>query len=109
MTVSLFMTEGQGTPAPWSPPKQFVVQGPYAFVRNPMILSVLSILIGEALFFGSIAILIWCFVFWMVNTVYFFYFEEPGLVKRFGREYEEYRKHVHRWIPRLRPWTPLSK
>ncbi len=107
-TVSLFMTAGEGTPAPWAPPKHFVVRGPYAFVRNPMILSVIFILLGEAFFLGSIPIVIWCLLFWILNTVYFIYFEEPGLLKRFGGEYEEYKKHVRRWIPRLTPWHPAS-
>ena len=108
-TVSLFMTAGEGTPAPWAPPKHFVVRGPYAFVRNPMILSVIFVLLGEACFFGSIPTAIWCLLFWVINTVYFIYFEEPGLAKRFGGEYEEYKKHVRRWIPRLTPWRPVSK
>lgn len=105
-TVSLFMTDGEGTPAPWAPPKRFVARGPYAYVRNPMILSALSVLLGEACFLGSIPIALWCLLFWIMNTVYFTYFEEPGLVKRFGGEYEEYKKHVRRWIPRLQPWIP---
>lgn len=108
-TVSLFVTSGEGTPAPWAPPKHFVARGPYAYVRNPMILSVIFILLGEACFLGSIPIAIGCLLFWVINTVYFIYFEEPGLLKRFGGEYEEYKKHVRRWIPRLTPWRPVSK
>lgn len=103
-TVTLFFTVGDGTPAPWAPPKHFVVQGPYRHVRNPMLLSVLGILIGEAVLFESFALLIWCIVFWVINTFYFIWFEEPGLAKRFGTEYLEYKKHVRRWLPRISPW-----
>jgi len=103
-TVSLFMTVGDGTPAPWAPPKNFVVEGPYRYVRNPMLLSVLAVLLAEACFLGSIPILVWCLVFWLINTLYFIYVEEPGLVKRFGADYVEYKKHVRRWLPRLKPW-----
>lgn len=105
-TVSLFMTVGEGTPAPWAPPKRFVVSGPYCYVRNPMLLSVLFILIGGACFFGSWGIFIWCFLFWIISTFYLIYFEEPDLLKRFGQDYEVYKKNVKRWIPRWTPWTP---
>ena len=52
-TASLFVRVGQGTPAPWDPPKNLVVRGPYRHVRNPMISSVLFMLLGEALIFQS--------------------------------------------------------
>lgn len=103
-TVSLFFTVGDGTPAPWAPPKHFVVKGPYCYVRNPMIISVLLMLLSEAIFFGSFPILIWCVFFWIMNTIYFIWFEEPSLVMRFGNEYKKYKKNVRRWLPRLTPW-----
>jgi protein-S-isoprenylcysteine O-methyltransferase Ste14 len=105
-TVSLFFAVGDGTPAPWTPPKHFVVTGPYCYVRNPMILSVLSILLSEVVFFGSFPILVWCVIFWLINTIYFILVEEPGLVKRFGDDYLTYKKNVNRWLPRFAPWKP---
>jgi protein-S-isoprenylcysteine O-methyltransferase Ste14 len=105
-TVALFFTVGDGTPAPWAPPKHFVVQGLYAYVRNPMLMSVLAMILGEALLFGSRALFLWWGLFWVINTVYFVYFEEPALEQRFGREYLEYKKNVGRWIPRRTPWRP---
>ncbi len=69
-----------------------------------MISSVLGVLLGEAIFFGSWTILAWFLVAFVVNHLYFIFSEEPGLVKRFGEEYEAYKKNVPRWIPRLRPW-----
>lgn len=103
-TVSLFMTEGKGTPAPWAPPTCFVARGPYAYVRNPMILSALSILLAESLIFGSVALFVLCLLFWFINHFYFIYVEELGLWKRFGQDYLDYKAHVRRWIPRLKPW-----
>ncbi len=103
-TVSLFVTVGDGTPAPWAPPKNFVVRGPYCYVRNPMLLSVISILLGEAIFFGSLPVLFWCVTLWVMVTIYIILLEEPGLRKRFGNDYLEYEKNVRRWIPRLAPW-----
>jgi protein-S-isoprenylcysteine O-methyltransferase Ste14 len=103
-TVSLFTRVGNGTPAPWSPPKHLVVRGPYHYVRNPMITGVLLILMSEALFFSSIALGLWWIFFLIANLIYLQMVEEPGLIKRFGGEYEIYRQNVPRWIPRLTPW-----
>ena len=105
-TVRLFPKLGNGTPAPWDPTTKIIVTGPYAYVRNPMITGVICILIGEALTLGSLAIGIWAAVFLIINMFYFPLSEEPGLRKRFGKEYEEYCKHVPRYIPRLTPWKP---
>ncbi len=104
-TVTLFMTCGEGTPAPWDPPKKLVVRGPYRHVRNPMITGVVLILFAEALLFQSWPIAVWMIVFLIGNAVYFPLIEEKGLEKRFGDDYREYKAHVPRWIPRLRAWN----
>jgi protein-S-isoprenylcysteine O-methyltransferase Ste14 len=105
-TSRLFLTLGEGTPAPWDPPRKLVVRGPYRHVRNPMISAVLVLLLAEALFFRSWPIAGWLAVFFAANAVYFPFSEEPGLEKRFGEAYRQYKKQVPRWIPRLRPWNP---
>jgi protein-S-isoprenylcysteine O-methyltransferase Ste14 len=102
-TVRLFVVDGRGTLAPWDPTSKLVVQGPYRLVRNPMITGVASILVGEALFFRSWGIAIELAVFVAVNAVYFPLVEEPGLRRRFGAQYDEYRARVPRWLPRVRP------
>jgi protein-S-isoprenylcysteine O-methyltransferase Ste14 len=105
-TMMLFYTYGDGTPAPWAPPRRLVVRGPYAYVRNPMLMAVHAILLAEALLFGSVGILAWTVIFWALNTLYFSLIEEPGLRKRFGDEYLDYTENVSRWIPRMSPWKP---
>ena len=105
-TIALFATEGEGTLAPWDPTESLVVRGPYRHVRNPMISGVLLVLAGETLATGSQSLLIWSVSFFAVNAVWFPLVEEPGLRKRFGRDYEIYARNVPRWIPRLRPWEP---
>ena len=107
-TVGLFAFIGKGTLAPWSPPGRLVVAGPYAYVRNPMITSVIVVLLGEAIFFGSWPILAWTIFAFLLNHFYFIFSEEPGLSKRFGEEYEAYKKNVPRWVPRLKPWKPVG-
>jgi len=103
-TIKFFVTIGKGTLAPWSPTKKLVVTGIYRHVRNPMISGVLTVLLGESILFGSILLLCWFVFFLASNHFYFIYMEEPGLVKRFGSDYIDYKNNVPRWIPRLKPW-----
>jgi protein-S-isoprenylcysteine O-methyltransferase Ste14 len=105
-TVMLFAREGEGTLAPWDPTRKLVVRGPYRYVRNPMIAGVLLVLAGEAALFGSPWLLAWAAAFFAANAVWFPRVEEPGLVERFGPEYEAYRRAVPRWVPRRKPWSP---
>ncbi|HVO73616.1 MAG TPA: isoprenylcysteine carboxylmethyltransferase family protein [Ignavibacteriaceae bacterium] len=104
LTISSFIKIGKGTLAPWSPTKKLVTKGLYAHVRNPMILGVLIILLGESIMFLSVNILAWAVIFFLINNIYFSVSEEPGLEKRFGDEYLNYKKNVPRWIPRLKPF-----
>jgi protein-S-isoprenylcysteine O-methyltransferase Ste14 len=103
-TIKLFASVGRGTLAPWDPTTRLVVRGPYRYVRNPMISGVLFVLLGEAALFGSVPLLIWFGAFLAINVVYFPLVEEPGLSRRFGPEYAEYKANVRRWVPRIRPW-----
>ena len=103
-TASLFVSIGQGTPAPWDPPQNLVVRGPYRHVRNPMISSVLLMLLGEALVLSSWPVGWWGITFFALNSVYFPLFEEKGLERRFGDDYRPYKANVPRWVPRLTPW-----
>ena len=108
-TVRLFARLGGGTLAPWDPPRHLVVEGPYRHVRNPMITAVLTVLAGEAALFGSPPLLIWFGLFFAANYVGFRVYEEPGLERRFGEEYEAYRRNVPRWLPRRTPWAPAPR
>ncbi len=105
-TVRLFARRGRGTLAPWDPPRNLVVEGPYRHLRNPMVAAVLATLAGEALLFGSPALLAWFAAFFAANYVFFALHEEPSLERRFGDEYRTYKRNVPRWLPRRTPWTP---
>lgn len=98
--VTLFARVGKGTLAPWDPTRRLVAAGPYRYVRNPMISGVAAMLLGEALFFGSVQVAAWAIVVILVNHVYFVVSEEPGLERRFGADYAEYKRRVPRWLPR---------
>jgi protein-S-isoprenylcysteine O-methyltransferase Ste14 len=107
-TVTLFIRVGRGTLAPWDPTRRLVVRGPYAHVRNPMISGVLAILVGEAIAFGAWPLWEWAGAFVVINHVYFVLSEEPGLGRRFALEYEEYKRNVPRWVPRVKAWRPAA-
>jgi protein-S-isoprenylcysteine O-methyltransferase Ste14 len=104
-----FITEGGGTLAPWDPPRQLVVRGPYRYVRNPMISGVVLVLFGEALVLLSRPHLEWALLFLGINALYIPLVEEPLLAQRFGAPYREYCRHVPRLLPRYRPWDLDSK
>ena len=103
-SLAHFATRGRGTLAPWDPPKQLVVSGPYRYVRNPMISGVIFVLLGEALLLRSMPHTQWALLFIVINLIYIPLTEEPMLEARFGDAYREYCKHVGRIIPRVRPW-----
>src|SRR5262245_37016965 len=97
-----FFSEGRGTLAPVDAPKQLVVRGLYRYVRNPMYVSVATILIGEAMLFMSTAIVIEAGIFMVLVYLFVVFYEEPTLRRQFGESYERYTERVGRWIPRSR-------
>ena len=101
--VALFARVGQGTLAPWDPTRRLVAAGPYRYTRNPMITAVATMLAGEAIFLQSSRVAWWMATFVALNHLYFLLLEEPGLVARFGEDYERYRAEVPRWLPRTKP------
>jgi protein-S-isoprenylcysteine O-methyltransferase Ste14 len=102
--VSLFARVGEGTLAPWDPTRRLVTVGPYRYLRNPMITGVVAMLLGESMFLGSRVIAIWAATVIAINHIYFLLSEEPGLERRFGAAYLEYKSAVPRWIPTGTPW-----
>ena len=103
-TMVLFNNVGKGTLAPWNPPENLVVEGPYRYVRNPMIIGILMILLSEYLLLDAVQILLWAVLFFIINNIYFRIYEEKQLKKNFGEDYIKYKKNVPMWIPRLTPW-----
>jgi protein-S-isoprenylcysteine O-methyltransferase Ste14 len=98
--VSNFAAVGDGTPGLWDSPRRVVAAGPYRWVRNPIYISALTIVLGESWLFlsprllgyaGAMAV---CFYLFVIG------YEEPVLRRRFGAAYLDYRRAVPRWIPR---------
>jgi protein-S-isoprenylcysteine O-methyltransferase Ste14 len=99
-----FAIQGLGTPAPVFPTRHLVVQGLYRYVRNPMYVAVVAVVLGQALLFGSLRLLEYGAIVWLFFHLFVLAYEEPTLRSTFGEEYKTFCAHVPRWIPRLRPW-----
>jgi protein-S-isoprenylcysteine O-methyltransferase Ste14 len=96
-----FVFRGKGTPAPIDPPKVLVVQGLYKYTRNPMYVSVLTVLAGECVLFHSAIFLEYVVFVALGFHVWVMLYEEPALTRKMGDAYEQYRDEVPRWIPRF--------
>ena len=97
-----FTFKGQGTPAPIDPPEELVIQGLYRFVRNPMYVGALLILVGHFLWFQSLWLLLYAGCLFLAFHLFVVLYEEPTLRRQFGESYIRYCQSVSRWIPRIR-------
>lgn len=101
--ASDFITVGRGTPAPIDPPTALVVRGLYRFVRNPMYVGVVTLLVGETILVGAPSMAIYTVLVATGFHAAVVLYEEPKLSRSFGDAYGAYRTAVPRWIPRLTP------
>ena len=98
--IALFLGPGRGTPAPFEPPREFVAVGPYRWLRNPMYVGALGVILGAGLWFRSPGILGLGLLFATASHLFVVLVEEPGLRVRFGEPYVRYLAEVSRWLPR---------
>ena len=98
-----FALQGLGTPAPIAPPSKLVVSGLYRYVRNPIYVSVVAVILGQGLLFADWRLLVYGALLWLFFHMVVIAFEEPTLRQSFGAEYESYCANVPRWLPRLTP------
>jgi protein-S-isoprenylcysteine O-methyltransferase Ste14 len=99
-----FVVEGAGTPAPVAPTERLVVGGLYRYVRNPMYVAVIAAVLGQAALLAQPVLLWYALVVGSAMVAFARWYEEPGLARRYGAQYAEYRRNVPGWWPRLRPW-----
>lgn len=99
-----FALKGRGTPAPVLPTEQLVVSGLYRYVRNPMYVSLLAILLGQSFLFGNAWLLLYTAIAWLITHIFVLLYEEPTLKRAYGPQYDAYCAHVPRWFPRMTPW-----
>jgi protein-S-isoprenylcysteine O-methyltransferase Ste14 len=99
-----FALQGLGTPAPVFPTRHLVVKGFYRFVRNPIYVAGVSVILGQGMLFGHLGLVGYGAAAWLASHLFVVTYEEPTLRKQFGAQYETYCANVHRWRPRIRPW-----
>jgi protein-S-isoprenylcysteine O-methyltransferase Ste14 len=104
--ILTFVFIGRGTPAPFDPPRQLVIRGPYRYVRNPMYLGAVLALAGASLYYRSAALSGYSVVFLLAAHVLVVWYEEPTLSRLFGPDYDAYRAAVSRWLVRRPPSGP---
>lgn len=98
--VKFFKTKG--TPVPVNPPPKLIIDGPYAYSRNPMMTGLFIVMAGIGIFFGSVTLTFFMTPFFVLMSVLEFkYIEEPELEKRFGNVYTEYKEKTPIIIPRV--------
>lgn len=103
-----FVRQGRGTPVPVEPPTRLIIKGLYRYVRNPMYVGAVLVVLGEALYFRSIWLLVYAIAIWAMLHAALLVFEERQLKERFGPDYEQYLRAVPRWIPKI-PGRDISR
>jgi protein-S-isoprenylcysteine O-methyltransferase Ste14 len=105
--VSAFVefAKAGGTPLPAAAPHRLVVSGFNRYVRNPMYVGILLAVLGQALLFHSLGLVVYAAVVWAATAAFVRWYEEPTLSGKFGTDYQAYREAVPAWWPRVSPWT----
>lgn len=99
-----FVADGAGTPSPAAPTRRLLVRGAFRHLRHPMYVATAAAIAGEALAFAQPILLLAAAVYLTAMAALVQAVEEPRLARRFGAEYDAYRRAVPGWIPRVRPW-----
>jgi protein-S-isoprenylcysteine O-methyltransferase Ste14 len=99
-----FALQGIGTPSPVFPTRCLVVTGAYRFVRNPMYVAVVSMILGQSFLFGDLRIFAYGLACWLAMHLFVLIYEEPTLRRNFPEDYAIFTENIPRWIPRLTPW-----
>lgn len=97
---------GEGTPLPLDSPRALVVQGPYAYVRNPMAVAGLGQGLAVGVYTGSVVVIGYVVLGSLLWQCIARPLEEADLAESFGEAYTRYRSEVRCWIPRRSPYRP---
>ena len=104
-----FVVEGVGTPAPVAPTDRLVVGGAYRYVRNPMYLAVLALIVGQGFLLRQPVLLLYGGLFLAVTASFVHFYEEPTLRRQFPADYDLYRYALPGWLPRRHPYVPAER
>ncbi len=97
---------GEGTPLPTDAPRRLVVVGPYRYVRNPMAIAGLVQGLATGLWLGSPWVVAYVFAGGFLWNAVIRPAEEADLQRRFGVDFDNYRKAVRCWQIRRNPYRP---
>jgi protein-S-isoprenylcysteine O-methyltransferase Ste14 len=100
------VSRGDGTPMPLACTRNFVVAGPYRYIRNPMAAMGITQGIAVGVYLGSPLTILYALIGAVIWNVKMRPWEEQDLLERFGDEYEVYRLSVPCWRPRFLPYEP---
>ncbi|MBI3783566.1 MAG: isoprenylcysteine carboxylmethyltransferase family protein [Deltaproteobacteria bacterium] len=100
--LDVFSRRGRGTPFPLDAPRELATSGPFAIVRNPIMVAELAVIWAEAFYLSTLGVYLYAVVATLAGWLAVIFVEEPELRQRFGARYEEYCSRVPRWLPRLR-------
>jgi protein-S-isoprenylcysteine O-methyltransferase Ste14 len=78
---------------------QLVTQGPYRFIRHPIYASMLCLLLGTAILLTPLYLFVPAIVVFLIGTAIRIRIEDRLLAKRFGEQFENYRRSTSRLIP----------
>ncbi len=95
--IAWFALEGV---KPYPPIERVVTSGPYAYTRNPMYGGVVFVMVGQGLLFGSLGVVVYGICWLIAFYIFEWTIDDPFIVKRMGKTYEDYCRDVPGWIPR---------
>jgi protein-S-isoprenylcysteine O-methyltransferase Ste14 len=104
-SIVRFILIGRGTLVPTAPTEHLVVSGLYRYVRNPMYVGVLTVLVAETVLLASRDMATYTAVVGLGFHLFVCFYEEPTLTRRYAEQYRVYKRNVPRWLPRLKSWN----
>lgn len=106
-TILMFLF-GKGSPLVTSSPQKILNRSIYAYVRNPMMWSLLFVTFGQTLMYGQLILFVWLIALSRILHLVVVNYEEPQLELRFGEGWKEYCQKVPRWFPHFRKGKETS-
>jgi protein-S-isoprenylcysteine O-methyltransferase Ste14 len=79
--------------------QKLIKEGPYKYVRHPSYLSTMIEVTAGPLIFNSYYTILFVWLVYIPFLITRIYLEEKELLKKFGKEYEEYRRSVPLLLP----------
>ena len=101
-----FALRGGGTPLPLDAPRDFVVSGPYAYLRHPFVAGAVGQIVALGIALGSLPVIAYAA---LAMVVWYYGIrprEEQALLTRFGEPAQKYFRHVRAFRPRASAYRP---